>query len=801
VSEKTPATWVGRSIERREDERFITGAGTYLDDLTLPGTLHAAMLRSPHAHARVIRVDVEAARRLPGVHAVLTGADVERLSAPVQPLIPIPVAVRQFCLAVGKARYAGEPVAAVAAVDRATAEDACDLIEVEYEPLPAAVDPERALDAESPLLFEELGTNVIWQDTFTYGDVDGAFARAAHVVRERFEIHRYASTPLETFGAIARWESTGVTLWSNDQRPGFASQAVARALDIPQSRLRLVAPDIGGGFGNKRKAPYLVLAALLARVTRRPVKFVEDRRESLLALVHAANGVMDVSLALDADARFLAISVRDVVDEGANLQNPTLHSLLKLSNLTNGYVIPAARFEGQAVLTNKCPSGANRGIGKPFMCFGVERIVDLAARRLGLDRLDLRRRNLVPGAAMPYTTPVGATHDSGDYPATLARALEIAGYEELCAERDAARQSGRWIGIGIASAVEPNTSNLSSYILTTKTTRTSGVGEGAVVRVELDGSARVMVGNIPSGQGYQTVIAQIVADELGLTPDDIAVNAWFDSAVNPWLYGSGNFANKFAGTDTAAIVEAARRVRGKIFQIAAHVTGAPEDTLELRGGAVWIRGAPSPLLPLARVAEVAYRDLLRLPPGIDAGLEARCYHTEREADLPGPDRRLRVQLTYSNSAHIALVEVAPDTGMVKILRYAIAHDCGRELNPRLVEGMVHGATTHGIGATLHEEFAYDDEGQLLTASFMDYLKPTALDVPAFRVAALEHPSPVTALGAKGVGEGGSIPSLAALAGAVEDALSPLGVTVTALPLTPSRVWRLIQEARARASTA
>lgn len=792
-------TVFGSGIRRREDPRLITGAATYTDDLTLPGMVHAAMLRSPHAHARIDVLDVAAAAGHPGVAAVLTGEDLARTMSPLRPLIPIPSPPATYPLAVGRVRYVGEPVVAVAAVDRATAEDAVDRIRVEYDPRPAVVDPERALEPGAPVLFDEMGTNVLWHDTLTYGDVDGAFTRAAHVVRERFQIHRYASTPLETFGVVARVEpGTGqVTLWSNDGRPGLASGVVASALGVPQSRLRLIAPDIGGGFGNKRKAPYLIVAAVLARRTGHPVKYVEDRRESLTALAHAANGVLELALALDADGRFLALDVRDVVDEGCNLQNPTLHNLLKLSNVVNCYRIGAVRIAAWSVLTNKCPSGANRGIGKPAMCFGIERLVDVAARRLGRDPIALREANFIQPEEMPYRTPVGARYDGGDYPATLRRALDLAGWRELVGQREAARREGRLVGLGLATAVEPSASNLSTYQIATRQPGTSGVGEGALVRMELDGSVRVAIGNVGSGQGYPTVVAQIVADELGVAPETVHVSPWFDSYENPWLYASGNFANKFSSTDTGAILGAARAVRGRILAIAAHLLEAAVEDLDLRDGAVGVRGAPGRSVTLTRVAAVAYRDLLALPPGLGGGLEARHYHVHPGADLPDSERRVGAQLAFSNSAHVVAVEVDPGTGAVRILRYAIAHDCGREINPLLVEGMVHGSTAHGIGATLLEEFVYDGEGQLLTTTLMDYLKPTALDVPAFRVASMETPSPDTPLGAKGVGEGGSIPSLAAITNAVEDALAPLGVTLTTLPLSPARLWEAMRHAAAR----
>jgi 2-furoyl-CoA dehydrogenase large subunit len=787
--------WVGRPLSRREDDRLTAGAGMFLDDIKFPGMLHVALVRSPHGHARILRVDVEAARRLPGVLAVLTGADAQEVSRPLRSLIPIPVDVQAYCLAIDKVRFVGDPVVAVAAVDRATAEDAVDLIEVEYEPLPAVVDPFAAMHADSPRVYDELASNVVWHDSFEYGDPKAGFARAAHSFTDRVSVHRYVSTPLETMGAIARWENGGVTLWCNDQRPGFATQAIAGALQLSQSQIRLMTPDIGGGFGNKRKATYLTITALLSKLTHRPVKYMEDRHESLMGLVHAANQVMDISLALDADGHILAMGVRDVADEGANILNPTLHSVLKLTNMLNCYRIPALQFEGFSVLTNKCPSGPNRGIGKPFMCFAVERAVNLAARRLEMDPIEIRRRNFIPAEDMPYDNVIGNTYDSGDYNATLDKALEVVGYPTLLREQEEARGQGRYVGIGIASAVEPNTLNLSAYELMTGRNDTSGVGEGALVRMEADASVRVALGNVPSGQGYETSVAQIVADELGVTPTDVHVTTWFDSNYNPWMYCSGSFANKFSGPDVGAIVGAARTVRDKILRLAAPLCGHAAEDLTLRDKAVWLRGGNEPVIPLPRIANAAYRDLLRLPAGEMPGLEARHYYVDPQANLLAEGRKLRFQLTYSNSAHVVMTEVNPDTGAVKILRYGICHDCGRAINPLLVEGMVHGATAHGIGGTLFEELMYDENGQFLTGSFMDYLKPTALDVPEFAVGALETPSPFTALGSKGVGEGGSIPSLAAITNSVEDALKPFGVTLNSLPLTPGRLWTAVQLAR------
>jgi len=446
------------------------------------------------------------------------------------------------------------------------------------------------------------------------------------------------------------------------------------------------------------------------------------------------------------------------------------------------------RYEAWSVLTTKCPSGANRGIGKPFMCFAIERAMALLARRLGQDPAELRLRNYVTSAEMPYTTPPGAQYDSGDYPATLRRALECFDYAGWRAEQARARAQGRLLGIGIATSVEPAGTNLASYEILTGRRTASGSAEAAMVRMEPDGKVRASIGDPSSGQGYETVIAQIVADELGLTPDEVSVARGFDSATTPWLYLSGNYSNKFSVTDTGAIVGAARRVADKLRRIAAHRLEIDPGDLVLRDGAAVVAGAPDRRIAFAELARTAYADVLGLPPGEEPGLEARHAHSNPLATPVDAQRRLRSQLVFANAAHCCLVEVHPRTGEVTVLKYLVVHDCGRELNPLIVEGMVHGSTVHGIGAALLEEFRYDAQGQFLTSTFMDYLKPTATDVPDIEVERLEHPSPFTPLGSKGVGEGGAIPGPAAVANAVEDALAPHGVTIRGLPITPPRVW-------------
>ncbi len=793
-------SWKGKAVPPREDRRFITGQGTYIADLQPDRMLHVGILRSVHPHARILSIDVREALRVPGVVRVLTGEEVAKLTRPLRSLVPLPTEIPNYCLAYQKVRYVGEPVAAVVALNRYVAEDAAETIAVEYEPLPAVVDPEGSIRSEAPRLFESLESNVLWHDSFNYGEVDQAFSEADHIFKDRFTIQRYTSTPLETFGCIASYDHTRdyLTLWSNDQRPGQSMPILSNSLGLAYTQIRFITPDVGGGFGNKRKPSYLVLAALLSKASGRPVQFIEDRRENLMALVHSCNGIMEIEAAVKSDGRIQAIKVRDIADEGANVHNPTVHSILKLGNLVNCYKIGAARFEGYSVMTNKCPSGANRGIGKPFMCLAIERMMDHLAKTLNIDRVELRRRNLIPPQDMPYTTPSGGLIDSGNFAGTMDKLVPLIGYENFRKEQEEARAQGRWLGIGIAIAIEPSTSNQSSYILTSRKRSASGAAEAAMVRVEADGSIQVVLGDVGSGQGHETAAAQIVADELGVTVDNVYVAPFFDSLVSPWLYTTGNYSNKFSGTDVGAIQGAARRVREKLLKLGAHLLDEPTEQLEVVEGSVRSKTIPEKQKTLAELAFVAYRDLLSLPSEMEPGLESRYYYKPSVANLPDENNRVRNQLFASNAAHGVIVEVDPETGKVTILKYAIVHDCGTVLNPIIVEGLVQGATTHGIGATLFEEFVYDEHGQLLTATFMDYLKPTSVEVPNFLIDHLETPSPFTPTGMKGVGEGGAIPAPAALVNAVENALEPLGVSFRDLPLTPERVWNAIQNARGEA---
>lgn len=784
--------WVGQPVRRTEDRALLTGLGQYVDDLAVPGVAYAAYLRSPYAHARIARIDTTQAEALPGVYAVITGEDLVRNTNPQRIRFPLDGSPNVYALGHDKVRYAGHPVAAVAAVDRATAEDALDLIEVEYEPLPVAATAEDAMAGDAPRVFDELSSNVIWHDTFTYGNVNDAFARADQVVRETVNIQRYSSTPLETFGAIGHYEaaSGAYTIWGHAQMPGQEIASLARALRVPASQIRFIVPHMGGAFGNKLRPLYLISMGVLAKKAGRPVKFVEDRLESL-ALSQSADMQVDVEAAISKDGEILGLRVRGIVNEGAGLDFAIRHNVLMLANLVNCYRVPAISYEGYSVVANLPPVVANRGIGKPVMCLAVERTVDAIARATGLDRAEVRFRNFIQPDQFPYETPNGNLYDSGDYPRLLRRALEMLDYEGARAEQREARRAGRLLGIGIAVGVEPGISNAGHNALIGES-RVTGAGEAARVRMEIDGSVTVYTGGLEAGQGHATALGQVVADQLGIRPDQVRVPLAFDSASHPFVMTSGSYANKFHGQDVAAAIGAAQKVRQKLLQRAASQLEAAVTDLDLQDGRVTVRGVPDRSVSIAELASSFDGSFAPDQADTEPGLEVVYVYANPLAERADAERRVRVQLSYPSAAHVALVEVDPESFATKVLRYVVVHDCGREINPMIVEGQIHGSVVHGISAALLEEFVYDDQGQLLTGTFMDYLKPTAADVPNIEGDRQETLSPFTPLGTKSVGEGAAIVAPAAIASAVEDALEPLGIRISTLPMTPARLWALVR---------
>ena len=789
--------YIGTSVRSKEAPRHVTGRGRYVDDLTLPRMLHACILRSPYAHARVARVDGGRAAERSGVKAVLTPADVQRLSRPFKPgryaaglRVPIP----EYACAIDKVRYVGEPVAMVAAETRAGAEDALDLIDVEYEPLAAVVTTAGAAAPAAPALYDELGTNVAWQGHVAYGDVDAAFAQADRVVRENLKIHRYSSTPLEPFACLAQAAPEGLTMWCNAQSPDVVYEALAEALGL--QTVRVIVPDVGGGFGQKihliRK--YAVLAALMAVRTGRPVKWIEDRSEHMMAGGHSCEQEFDVEAAVKGDGEVLGLKIRDTDDVGGSVSTLTIHFTNKLNNLFNTYKVQHLRLEGRSVLTNKCPVVPNRGIGKPGMCFVWERTMDRIAQELGLDPIEVRRRNLVPKEAFPYTTPNGNIHGSGDYQTLLDKVLANVGYEDVRRRQKEQHGSTR-IGIGVVIGVEPGGRNAArDMAIFPQSKQMPGAGgvEGATVKIEKNGSVVFTLGSPSCGQSHETTAAQIIADVLGVTPSRVSQVGTFDTALSPWGVSSANSGNNFHLYDVGAVHGAATRLREKVLTLAAHLLDEDRGSLRIEDGVV--HGATD-RVSFVELGRIAYSNQALLPPGVEGGLETTYYHSHPHAEplmLPDAHGRVRAQYTFSSAAHAAVVEVDIETGRVRVVRYVIVSDNGTLINPSVVDGQIYGSAAHGVSVALGEGFVYGEDGQLLTMTLLDYGKSTTLETPRIEVEHYPIPDPFTTFGQKAAGEGAAIPSPAAIASAVEDALAPFGVKVRRLPLSPERVWELIQ---------
>ncbi|HXF81880.1 MAG TPA: xanthine dehydrogenase family protein molybdopterin-binding subunit [bacterium] len=768
--------YFGERVKRSEDPRLLTGRGMYVDDVKLPGVAHAAFLRSPHAHARIVRIDASRARALPGVIAVYLRADLPpALQEPLPKLIPHPALVHhktQYALAPEKVRHVGEPVAMVVAESRYLAEDALELIEVAYDPLPAVVDLEQAAAGKPALVHEDMGTNICAHYTQRVGHPEEAFARAAHVFRERFVVDRGTAAPMECRGVVARWEGRmrQLTVWDSTQAPIPIRNGLARLLGLPQAQVRVIAPDVGGGFGPKIMMfyPEEVLVPWAAMQLDRPVKWIEDRRENFVAMNQEREQIHLAAIAVDAEGRILAVRTEFLYDSGAYIPYGIIVPIVASTTLVGPYRIPNYHCEFKAVFTNKTIVSPYRGAGRPHGVFVMERLLDRVAKELSLDRAEVRRRNFIQPDEFPYDTGLiyqdnaPLIYDSGNYPATLEKALEMIGYAQWPATKAAARRAGRHLGLGIACYVEG-----------------SGIGpyEGCRVTVEPSGKVFAATSVGTQGQGHQTAFAQIVADALTVPVEDVTIVTG-DSGAFSW--GTGTFASRAAVVAGNAVYLAAQAVREKALRVAATKLEASVEDLELAEGRVFVRGSPSRALTLAEIAVAANPLRGTIPEEWEQpGLEASRYFA--------PPRG-----TFPNGAHACVVEVDVRTGMLKILRYVVVHDCGRVINPLILDGQIRGGVAQGIGGAFYEKLVYDEQGQLLTQTFMDYLLPTAAEVPEVEIGHLETPSPLNPLGVKGAGEAGVIPVPALIAQAVDDALEEYGVRITEMPLSPSRLLELIR---------
>ena len=787
--------WVGQPVPRKEDLRLVKGEASYVDDLDID-CHYVGIFRSDYAHARIKSIDTSRAQALKGVLAVITGKEVALETKPI-PARAITKPARQYVMAVDKVRYVGEPVAALVAEDPSIAEDALDLIDVEYEPLKTVVKIEDAIKEDAPVIFEEAGSNILMHDKMVHGNIEEATKEADLVVKEYFKVHRYSSTPLETWAIIAQYDAAkeSYVAWANDQQHGRSIVNVCNLLGISSDKFRLIVPDSGGGFGIKLALwPYTVILCLLAKRVDKPVKWIQTRREHLLAGTHAPDVNMEIELAVKKDGRITGLTMKDMNNDGSFIHTAGIYGLIKFATMVGCYNIKATSAELMSIVTNKGPTVQNRGVGKPTMIFVLERMVDLIAKKLRLDPMEVRFRNFIQPEQMPYTTPSGEIYESGNYPECLRKALRLIGYEEFKKEKGELGKQGKYIGIGISAGIEPGTSNLGYYYTSKGLPEYTGNAEGAIVGIDFDGNVNVLSGSVDSGQGHVTSIAQVVADMLAITPDQVSMQTLMDSLISPFVGHSGTYSNKFNDVDIGAVVMATKKVRDKMLKIASHQLEVEEGKLKLQDGKICSVENEEKAISFKEIANLAYKRVLFLPDGVEPGLKEIAYYKTQMAKRPSREN-FNIQITHANSVHAVKVEVDPESGSVRFLRYVIVHDCGNQINPGIVEGMVIGSTVHGIGAALYEDFVYNEDGQLLATTFMDYLKPLSINVPKFELAHMESPCPYTLLGTKAVGEGGSLPSLAAIANAVEHALSPFDVTVTSLPITPEKVIKAITETK------
>jgi carbon-monoxide dehydrogenase large subunit len=765
MSDATGDGWIGRPLKRREDHRLLTGAGSYVDDMRPPDCVHVALLRSPHAHARIARLDVEAARRAPRVLLVVTGKDTAHLAPmPVNRLMPDMRVPPHPILAEDSVHSTGIPVAAVVAEDVYAAYDALDLIQVGYEPLPALPEPEGALAKGAPALFPGVDGNRVLHRTLREGDAVGAFASAAHVVPLRVAQARVSAVALEPRSVLATFDrqSEELTMWVSCQAPFRIRAEVARLLELPESRVRVIAPDVGGGFGVKT-GPYRedVLLAWLARRLARPVKWVATRREDQATTNQARGSVCEGELALDAGGRITGLRARIASPLGSSLMNAAAGSPWNHARLLPGaYVVPACDITVSGAVTTTAPVAAYRGAGRPEACFYIERLIDTAARTMGLDPAELRRRNLIPPERFPFRTVTGQSYDSGDYPQALDRALAAADYAGLRREQAERRARGEIVGVGVVSYVEP-----------------CALGwESGSIRVERSGKVTAITGSSAHGQGHETTFAQVVADHLGVTPDEVTV-LHGDTRSGP--EGFGTFGSRSVALGGGALVRGSVEVRDKGRRIAARLLeAAAEDVVGVPGG-FQVTGVPAKRVTWKDVATAAYAGGQALPSGDTPGLEATMYF-QAEAEV------------WSYGAVVCLVSIARDTGTLRIERLVWVDDAGTIINPLLAEGQLLGSLAQGLGQALLEAIVYDGDGQLLTSTLMDYAIPRAEDIPALTIEKMHTPSPRNPLGAKGLGEAGCIAIPPALVNAAVDALAPHGVTHLDMPLHPERLWAALK---------
>jgi aerobic carbon-monoxide dehydrogenase large subunit len=771
--------FVGERIKRREDPRLVTGTGTYVDDVRLPGMLTAVVLRSPHAHAKINSIDLAPARALKGVVCVLSGADLKDRLGSLPCVAPAEHVPFHPVLAQGKVRYVGEGVAVVVAATPYVAQDALDLIEVDYDPLDAVIDPEQALAAGAPVIHDEFSNNSVTFAAVPNPAVDEALRKADKVIKFRLYNQRLAPMPMEPRGVVAKWDAgyRQLTVWSSTQIPHLLRSQLAEMLKIGENKLRVIAPEVGGGFGCKLNVyAEEALVAHLAMTLNRPVKWIERRRENLSGTTHGRDQIVYLEIGANRDGMVTAMKGRFVCDMGAylHLLTPAIPGFSGIM-MTGCYQIPALAFEQQMVFTNKMATDAYRGAGRPEAAYIAERTMDMVASEFGLDPVEVRRKNFIPKAAFPASTAGGLVYDSGDYQLALDKALALVDYPKVRAEQAAALKQGRYIGIGISSYVEICGIGPSALL----PPKLKGGGwESASVRIEPDSKVTVLTGISPHGQGQETTFAQLVADALGIDIDDVNVVHGDTAQVQ---YGIGTFGSRGTTVGGPALMMTVAKLQDKMKKIASTMMETPPEQLTFSNRTIALATDLAKSIPLQQVVDAAYGYKQPIP-GIEPGLDETTFYEPQNC-------------TFPFGTHAAVVEVDPETGVVKFLRYVAVDDCGKIISPLLVEGQIHGGIAQGIAQALYEEVVYDENGQLLTATLMDYAVPKANMLPHYELASTVTPSPVNILGVKGVGEAGTIGSTPCVVSAVLDALKPLGIRHIDMPLKPETLWRAIRDAK------
>jgi CO/xanthine dehydrogenase Mo-binding subunit len=790
----------GQNVPRKEDRRLVQGQGVFVDDVKRHGMGYIFFVRSPYAHAHITSIDVSKAESMKGVYGTLTGEEVASLTDPFFQISSVPGGnIKDYALAVGKVRYVGEAIVAVVAETRELARDASELVDIEYEPLDAVTDARHALDAAKPVLHEEAGGNLMWEGVYEWGDLDAAFAEADKVVKiDELHFHRFNSTPLETNGALVEF-NRGVGQWTihtNNQFPGFAAIMMGPAMRTGIDKLRFVTQDIGGGFGNKITShPQLVACCLLARKLNRPVQWTEWRTDFHMSMSHGnERWFRETEVAVKNDGTLLGFRTKALDDAGAWLRYEPLGGIIWAQVTPGMYRWRHIRLEFTQVATNKAPVSPNRGYSRMQHLWFTERVIDIVAHELGLDPIEVRKRNYIRTEEMPYETPNGCVYDSGDYAQMLDVATGLIGWNEIAAKKKEAESRGKLLGVGIGSTLDSGTNNFGQSRMINPELQFSGNNEVATVKLDIFGEIVVTLGTTPQGQGHETTAAQVVADILGCSIDDVHVRSGHDSYWNSHAGFSGTYASQFAVTGLGAVKGATDMLAEEIKRLASVIFGGvPVEALELAEGTVRIKDNPDAALPFMACGAIINANNAGLPEDLDVTLNCR-YVYRPPFEVPDIERKFgNLTLTYASQVHVAVVEIDPETGYYEIVDYAAVDDCGKRINPQIVEGQVMGATAQALGAVMHEIYEYDEDGNLMTPNFYDYHVPHALDMPPLQTGSVESPSPFTPLGTKGMGEGGGA-GLHSVCAAIQDALRGHGDAIVWDSSNPyRRVWEMLAQ--------